>query len=159
MSGKANGLDDVLAGINKARGVTSAESERPSKVARMPPSRTVTTRVASSVPESESKESSQNYSVTPLRNDSITPMSQPNTRQVPETNAVRPLRELRQTQLVQTGVKVPVDLHGLAEDIAHTFRRQIDGRGVGAVYMAMLERLRTDNDTREWLEAYLQGDN
>jgi ATP-dependent helicase YprA (DUF1998 family) len=155
VSTKANGLDDVLAGINKARGVTPVSSEKMPKAARAASSRSGSTRPSGSEP----KASSQNYSVTPLRNDSVTSIDQSPIRPMTEVDSARPLRELRQTQLVQTGVKVPVDLHGMAEDIAHTFRRQIDGRGVGAVYMALLERLRTDTDTREWLEAYLQGDN
>jgi hypothetical protein len=152
---KTNGLDDVLAGINKARGATGASPEKLPKAARAASPRSGLT----SPSRSETKTQSQNYSVTPLRNDSVTSMSRSPIQQMAEADSVRSLRELRQTQLVQTGVKVPVDLHGMAEDIAHTFRRQIDGRGVGAVYMALLERLRTDTDTREWLEAYLQGDN
>ncbi len=68
------------------------------------------------------------------------------------------MRDLRDARLVQTGVKVPLDLHELAEDLAHGLRRQLEGRGVGAVYIALLERLRTDEDLRAWVEAYLKGE-
>jgi hypothetical protein len=95
---------------------------------------------------------SRDDAITPLRDDTV------NRSQEIEEKA-RSLRELRDVRLVQTGVKVPLDLHELAENVAHDLRRQIDGRGVGAVYIALLERLRTDAQLRAWVEAYLRGEN
>lgn len=69
----------------------------------------------------------------------------------------RAMRDYRDAPRIQTGARVPRELHELAEAVYWPHRRA-SRAGVGAVYAALLERLRTDAGLRAWVEAWIEGE-
>jgi len=76
-------------------------------------------------------------------------------RKAPEGRA-QGLWDYRDVPLVQIGCRVPTDLHEIAQEIAFDERNLIKG-GVGAIYTALLHRLRTDKELEQWVRRFLQA--